>query len=66
METLFKVPKSAVAKKKQAHKPATLRKSKKSGLSRQEERWESRTSCLLPIFMRRLQPVLFASVPLGQ
>jgi hypothetical protein len=31
METLFKVPKSVVAKKKQARKPATLRKSKKSG-----------------------------------
>ena len=32
MEALFKVPKSAVqAKKKQAPKPATLRKSKKSG-----------------------------------
>jgi len=31
MEALFKVPKSAVQKKKQARKPATLRKSKKSG-----------------------------------
>lgn len=31
MEHLFKVPKDAVAKKKQARKPATLRKSKKSG-----------------------------------
>jgi hypothetical protein len=31
MEELFKVPKTALAKKKQARKPATLRKSKKSG-----------------------------------
>ena len=32
MEALFKVPKTAIAaKKKQARKPATLRKSKKSG-----------------------------------
>ena len=31
METLFKVPKSAVAKKTQAREPATLRESKKSG-----------------------------------
>jgi hypothetical protein len=31
METLFKVPKNVVAKKKQARKPATLRKLKKSG-----------------------------------
>ena len=31
MEALFEVPKSAVQKKKQARKPATLRKSKKSG-----------------------------------
>ena len=31
MEALFKVPKSAVQKKKQVRKPATLRKSKKSG-----------------------------------
>lgn len=32
MEKLFQVPKSATAKKKQpARKPATLRKSKKSG-----------------------------------
>jgi len=31
MKALFKVPKSAVQKKKQARKPATLRKSKKSG-----------------------------------
>ena len=31
MEALFKVPKSAVQKKKQARKPATLRKLKSSG-----------------------------------
>lgn len=31
METIFRVPKGAVEKKKQAGKPATLRKSKKSG-----------------------------------
>jgi hypothetical protein len=31
MEALFQVSKSAEAKKKQARKPATLRKSKKSG-----------------------------------
>jgi hypothetical protein len=31
MEALFRVPKGAVAKKKQARKPATLRKPKKVG-----------------------------------
>ena len=31
MEALFRVPKSAVQIKKQARKPATLRKPKKSG-----------------------------------
>ena len=31
MESLFKVQKSAIAKKKQARKPATLRKQKPSG-----------------------------------
>jgi hypothetical protein len=31
MELLFKAPRTALAKKKQARKPATLRKSKKSG-----------------------------------